>query len=182
MKAFSLPLVLIAATRLHAADEAGNAHAGLMPDQLNFFEKNIRPVLVEHCYKCHSSQGEKGVKGGLALDTRAGILQGGDSGPVIVPGRPDESLLVEAIGYADEALQMPPKGKLSADAIADLRKWVMMGAPDASEIVSRIAGASSSDSARSASNEGYSIPFPAFSAAFSASTRFCFSVLSASFR
>ena len=84
------------------------------PRQLEFFEKKIRPVLTERCYKCHSAKSEK-QKGGLALDTRAGIRNGGDSGPAVVPGKPGESLLVEALRYQNKDFQMPPKsagGKL----------------------------------------------------------------------
>jgi len=85
------------------------------PAQLEFFENRIRPVLAENCYKCHSQQAEK-VKGGLLLDTRDGVLKGGDTGPAIVP---------------DADLQMPPKGNnLPDNAIADLEAWVKMGAPD----------------------------------------------------
>src|ERR1044071_6918590 len=82
---------------------------------VEFFEKKIRPVLAENCYKCHSAQAEK-VKGGLLLDTRAGVLKGGDTGPALVPGEPEKSLIVKAVRYTDENLQMPPKNKkLSAD-------------------------------------------------------------------
>src|SRR5207244_5412635 len=100
---------------------------------LEFFEKNIRPVFVDRCYKCHSHDAEK-IKGGLLLDTREGLLKGGDTGPAIVPGDPDKSLLIKAVRYTDEDLQMPPrKGggkKLAAKEIADLELWVKMGAPD----------------------------------------------------
>ncbi len=96
---------------------------------LAFFEKKIRPVLVEHCYKCHSASSEK-VKGGLLLDTREGIRKGGESGHSVVPKNLDESLLIEAIRYGDEDLEMPPKEKLPDSVIADFEKWIMMGAPD----------------------------------------------------
>jgi len=97
---------------------------------IDFFEKKIRPVLVDSCYQCHSAQSEK-VKGGLKLDTRGDVLRGGDSGPALVPGDPEKSLLIKAVRYADEDLQMPPKDKkLSAEQIADLEAWVKMGAPD----------------------------------------------------
>jgi len=96
---------------------------------LAFFEKKIRPVLVENCYKCHSDSSEK-VKGGLLLDTREGIRKGGESGHAVVPKNLDESLLIEAIRYRDEDLEMPPKDKLPASVIADFEKWIMMGAPD----------------------------------------------------
>jgi mono/diheme cytochrome c family protein len=99
-------------------------------DQTEFFESKIRPVLVEHCYSCHSDRAEK-VKGGLRLDTREATLKGGSSGPVLVPGDPDASLLIQAVRYLDQDLQMPPKDKkLPADQIADLEAWVRMGAPD----------------------------------------------------
>ena len=103
-----------------AADSAG----------IEFFEKKIRPIFVENCYKCHSKEAEK-LKGGLLLDTRDGVLKGGDTGPPIVPGQPDKSLLIKAVRYTNENLQMPPKNKkLSGEQIADLETWVKIGAPD----------------------------------------------------
>src|SRR6266404_4474330 len=90
------------------------------PAQIQFFENRIRPILVENCYKCHSRQAER-VKGGLLLDTRDGVLQGGESGPVIVPGDPEKSSLIKAVRYTDPDLQMPPKDKKLTDTqIADL--------------------------------------------------------------
>lgn len=94
----------------------------------DFFERRVRPLLVERCYKCHSA-GEK-IKGGLRLDTRDGWATGGDSGPAIQPGKPDESLLVKAVGYTDRDLKMPPKQRLPDAEIAVLKQWVAMGAPD----------------------------------------------------
>src|SRR5436190_15256256 len=100
-------------------------HAGV-----EFFEKKIRPILVEHCYKCHGKDAEK-IKGGLLLDTREGLLKGGDTGPALVAGDPENSLLIKSVRYADENLQMPPKGKkLAAEQIADLETWIKIGAPD----------------------------------------------------
>ena len=102
------------------------------PDQLAFFEKNIRPVLADKCYKCHSAQSEK-VKGGLMLDTREGIRAGGDSGHAVVPGSLKESLLITALHWTDKDLKMPPEkdgGKLPDNVIADFEKWISMGAPD----------------------------------------------------
>ena len=96
---------------------------------LAFFEKKIRPVLVQRCYKCHSAKSEK-LKGGLLLDTRAGIRKGGESGHAVVPGDVRGSLLIEAIRYGDEDLAMPPKEKLPPAVIADFEKWIAMGAPD----------------------------------------------------
>ena len=95
---------------------------------LEFFEKKIRPVLAEHCFKCHSADAKK-LKGGLLLDHRAGVLKGGESGPSIVSGKPEESLLIEAIGYDNVDLEMPPRGRLSNQQIADLTEWVKRGAP-----------------------------------------------------
>ena len=94
-----------------------------------YFEAKIRPLLIEHCYACHSL--EKGKKkGGLHLDTRAGVLAGGDSGAVIVAWKPDQSRLIAAVRYTNPDLKMPPKGKLSQAQIASLEAWVRMGAPD----------------------------------------------------
>src|SRR5262245_18652271 len=84
------------------------------PAQLQFFENKIRPVLTNNCYNCHSHQAEK-VKAGLFLDTREGVLAGGESGPAIVPGDPEKSLLIKAIRYTNPDLQMPPKGKKLSD-------------------------------------------------------------------
>jgi hypothetical protein len=96
-----------------------------------FFEKKIRPVLVEHCYSCHSSeaQAKKKLKAGLLLDSKETLLKGGDSGKAIVAGKPDESLLIKGLRHSDE-LRMPPRGKLPAAVIADFEKWIKMGAPD----------------------------------------------------
>ncbi len=93
-----------------------------------FFEQNVRPLLVERCLECHSA-GKK-TKGGLALDSRDGWRKGGDSGPAIMPGNPNESLLIRAVGHADKDLQMPPKEKLSEKEIGILRRWIALGAPD----------------------------------------------------
>src|SRR5262245_44931041 len=104
--------------------------ADLTPAQTQFFETKIRPVLVNNCYKCHSEQAEK-VRGGLLLDSREGLLKGGTTGPAVVPGDPEKSLLIKAIRYTDPDLQMPPKDKkLSDEEIANLTSWVTMGAPD----------------------------------------------------
>ena len=94
----------------------------------DFFEKKVRPVLVANCYQCHSASAKE-LQGKLRLDTKDGIRKGGESGPAIVPGKPDESLLIKAIRH-EEGVEMPPKKKLPDYAIADLVKWVEMGAPD----------------------------------------------------
>jgi hypothetical protein len=96
---------------------------------IEFFEKKIRPLLVSHCYECHSADAKK-VRGGLLLDSRDGLRKGGESGPALVPGHPEKSLLIKAVRYDDDEFKMPPKGKLPAAAIADLETWVKMGAPD----------------------------------------------------
>lgn len=92
-----------------------------------FFEAKIRPVLVRHCYECHSAE-SKPVQGGLRLDTRDAMRTGGDSGPGIAPGSPAESLVLAALKY--DSYEMPPKGKLADAVIADFSKWIEMGAPD----------------------------------------------------
>ena len=98
-------------------------------DQVEFFEQHIRPVLADHCYDCHSA-GAKKIKGGLMLDSRAGVRKGGDTGAIITPGDPDASMLIQAVRHADEDSAMPPKEKLSPAIIADLEQWVRLGAPD----------------------------------------------------
>jgi hypothetical protein len=105
------------------------------PEGIAFFEKKIRPVLVEHCYKCHSAEAAAGkkLKGQLFLDHRAGVLQGGESGPAVVPGKPSESLLMEALGWKNKDLQMPPKNRLPETVVADFRRWIELGAPDPRE-------------------------------------------------
>ena len=99
------------------------------PDGLEYFEKSVRPLLAARCYDCHSSRAKK-LRGGLRLDFRGGWSKGGDSGPALVPGKPDESLLVKAVRYGDKDLRMPPKGKLDGHEIAVLEEWVRRGAPD----------------------------------------------------
>ncbi len=101
-----------------AADDPGVA----------FFEAKVRPVLIKECYSCHSVA-QKKAKGGLELDSTAAILKGGEGGPSVVPGKPEASLLIKAIGHGDEQLKMPPKAKLPDATIADLTQWVKMGAP-----------------------------------------------------
>lgn len=101
-------------------------------EQLQFFETSIRPILVEHCQKCH---GEAKQWGNLRLDSRQAFLAGGDTGPAIVPGEPEKSLLIRAIRQTDDELKMPPKGKLSDKQIADFIVWIKQGAhfPSAKE-------------------------------------------------
>ena len=118
------------------------------PDNGELFENKIRPLFADNCYTCHSEKAEK-IKGGLRLDTPEMVLKGGTSGPVIVPGNPDESLMIKAVRYLDPDLQMPPKDKnLSDDQVALLEAWVKAGAPmprstNSSPLLSRVAEARS---------------------------------------
>ncbi|MEM6279247.1 MAG: DUF1549 domain-containing protein, partial [Verrucomicrobiota bacterium] len=121
---FALPFATLSAQEMSSM-----AGADLTHEEMDFFEKKIRPALVEHCYKCHAEEGDK-IKGGLLLDSRETTLSGGDSGPAVVPFDLNESLLYVAMTYEDSTLEMPPKYKLDDDVIADFKKWIEMGAPD----------------------------------------------------
>jgi len=114
-------LLLVAFAPLAARGEQ------LTPDELKFFETKIRPVLIKECYGCHSNKSGN-VRGGLRLDTKELTHIGGSSGPAVVPGDLEESLLYNAIIHED--FVMPPKRKLPASVIEDFRKWIEMGAPD----------------------------------------------------
>ena len=118
---FILSLILLLSPQLYAVDA----------EDVAFFEKEIRPILVERCLECHSA--ETKIKGGLALDTRADWMTGGDAGPAIVIGKPEESPLIHAVSWQDLDLQMPPKKKLSDREIQMLTEWVQRGAPDPRE-------------------------------------------------
>jgi hypothetical protein len=123
------------APALHAADTT----AAISPGDLQFFENKIRPLLADKCYQCHSREADK-VRGGLMLDTREAWLGGGNGGPAIEPGKPDTSLLIQAVRYTDEDLQMPPEsagGKLTDAQISDLVEWVRRGAPDPRTLVAK---------------------------------------------
>lgn len=104
-------------------------------EDFTFFESNIRPILIEHCYECHA-EGKK-IRGGLLLDTKTGVLKGGDTGPAIIPGNPDNSLFMKAILHQGD-LKMPPKGKLSPTAINNIKEWIAKGAADPRENKSKI--------------------------------------------
>ncbi|MCH2212746.1 MAG: PSD1 and planctomycete cytochrome C domain-containing protein [Fuerstiella sp.] len=117
----TLPLLCLFG--LSQAESGTEEEAGL-----DFYERRIRPVLVKHCYECHSADA-KNIQAGLRLDTAGAMRSGGDSGPVINPGRPEQSLLVDAVSYSGEISDMPPSGKLPERQIKDLRKWIAMGAP-----------------------------------------------------
>src|SRR5438105_4688211 len=104
--------------------------AAQTPDGLTYFEQNIRPLLATNCYGCHSAKLEKPM-GGLLLDSRAGMLKGGKSGvPAIVPGKPEESLLLGAVLGNNKDLRMPPGKTLDPRDIEHLTTWIKMGAPD----------------------------------------------------
>ncbi len=115
-------LLLLGSVPLVAADD---------PAGIAFFEQKIRPVLAEHCYECHSTKAKK-LKSGLYLDSKAGWQKGGDAGkPVIIPGKPEESLLLRTVLHLEADMEMPPKKpKLPAAVLADLTAWIKMGAPD----------------------------------------------------
>ena len=98
-------------------------------EQIEFFESKIRPVLVEHCYRCHSAEAGKS-KGGLLLDSRTGWQVGGDSGPAIIPFKPNESLVLLAINQSGESSEMPPEGRLSQAIVQDVEAWITAGAID----------------------------------------------------
>ena len=109
------------------ADEASTTVTSLPTvEQLDFFERSVRPLLSEHCFSCHSSKAKK-VKANLLVDSRAGLLRGGDSGAAIQPGDPENSLLLAAVRY--ESYEMPPKGKLPSKDVETLERWVAMEPP-----------------------------------------------------
>src|SRR5437016_5774589 len=115
---FILPLLLLCVAAGPVSSQDGS----------DFFEKKIRPLLAENCFRCHSSTSEK-LKGSLKLDAREAALRGGESGkPAIVPGEPEKSLLIEAVRWTNGDLLMPPKKQLSDQQIADLTTWIKMGA------------------------------------------------------
>ena len=107
--------------------------ADITPEQTAFFEKNIRPVLADACYKCHSAKDQK-RKGGLTLDTKDATIRGGESRkPGIVAGKPMSSSIYVAMTWTDDDMQMPPKQKLPDEVLANFKKWIEMGAPDPRE-------------------------------------------------
>ncbi|MCC9603238.1 PSD1 and planctomycete cytochrome C domain-containing protein [Stieleria sp. JC731] len=95
--------------------------------EIEFFEREVRPLLIERCFECHSAEEHDG---GLSLDSRAAILSGGDSGPAAVAKAPDQSLLLHAVRYQDQALQMPPQNRLDRSEIQVFEKWIQLGLPD----------------------------------------------------
>ncbi|MDB5298826.1 MAG: hypothetical protein JWO87_489 [Phycisphaerales bacterium] len=128
MRLFAIILASLLCTalpsRVLAAETTDPDHAGV-----EFFEKQIRPLLAERCYECHSARAEK-VKGKLLLDSREGLRKGGEGGAIVIPGDPEKSRLITAIRFADPDMQMPPKHQLSKEEIGAFEAWVKMGAPD----------------------------------------------------
>jgi hypothetical protein len=120
----SLPLAHLTAQEPPAATESYS------PEAVEFFEKRVRPILVERCYECHAGAE---TQGGLRLEDRQGLRRGGDSGPSLVLGHPDDSLLISAVRYKDPDLQMPPSGPLPAGEVAILEQWIASGAADPRE-------------------------------------------------
>ena len=120
MRAVRFFILFLASIAPKAADNPS-------PADFEFFEKEIRPLLINRCYECH---GEQKQKGGLRLDSRAATLRGGDSGPALVPGEPEQSALIKAISYSDPDFQMPPKNPLPSREVQLLTEWVKRGAPD----------------------------------------------------
>jgi hypothetical protein len=126
MRPFSaLPIAGLLAAVLPLAPARGAED----PEGAAFFEGRIRPILVEHCYQCHSARTAR-PEAGLRLDTREGLRKGGDSGPIVEAGKPGDSLLIRALEYSSENARMPPKGRLADPIIDDFRKWIEQGAPD----------------------------------------------------
>ena len=123
-------LGLLLASTVTAADKTAADKTAADRKGLDFFESKIRPVLVRHCYQCHSAKAAatKMLKGELQVDTRSGIRKGGETGPAVVPGQPGKSLLVAALKH--DGPKMPPKAKLPASIVADFEKWIQLGAPD----------------------------------------------------
>ncbi|GIW82489.1 MAG: hypothetical protein KatS3mg105_4296 [Gemmatales bacterium] len=112
---------------LHAPIFARAEEPKFSPEAIRFFEQEVKPILEKHCFRCHG--GGKRARGGLWLTSRAGILKGGDLGPSVSLTRPEDSLLLRAIHYRDDNLQMPPSGKLQAKQIETLTRWVKLGLP-----------------------------------------------------
>ena len=144
---------LLASALFCIAVAARAADTGAFPrEALDYFETKVRPVLLDRCYSCHDGSGTKAVKGGLRLDTREGLLKGGESGrPAIVPGKPGESPLIVAVKWGDPKFKMPPKPehRLTDEQVANLEAWVQMGAPDPRTGASEQGGAPAGNAATS---------------------------------
>ncbi|MEK6249019.1 MAG: hypothetical protein N2C12_12625, partial [Planctomycetales bacterium] len=115
-----LTLLLLALPAVAVSDDEFTS------EQLEFFEAKVRPLLVQQCYDCHSTDAKK-LKGGLYVDSREGLIKGGDSGTAAVTGKPNDSILIDAVKY--KSYEMPPDRKLADDEIAVLVQWVEQGLP-----------------------------------------------------
>lgn len=135
-------------------DESSAKDKPVTTEDRTFFENRIRPVLVKHCYECHSADSEE-VGGKLLLDTRDGVRTGGESGPAVVPGKPDESRIIQALRY--DGIEMPPEQPLPETVINDFVKWVQRGAPDPRTPIAR-PEATTPTSEKTASKDGDSKP------------------------
>ena len=121
---------------------AGRAHAGDDPRGVELFNQTVQPLLRKQCHACHSHESKK-HSGGLVVDSRAALLAGGETGPAVVPGKPEESWLVNAVRRDENFVQMPPKSKLGADDVAAIVEWIKLGAPwpgDSGKTVGRVPG------------------------------------------
>ncbi|MEO8271615.1 MAG: DUF1549 domain-containing protein, partial [Aureliella sp.] len=124
---YAVGFALLGTEISHGQDQGADARPAPTVEQIKFFESKIRPVLIQECYGCHSSK-TGNAKGGLRLDNEQLMQLGGSSGPAVVPGDLDASLIYNAINYQD--FEMPPKKRLPDAIVADFRKWIEMGAPD----------------------------------------------------
>ncbi len=127
MKRVAALLCFVLVNFANAALTRGEEETGAAA--LEMFHEHVLPLLKKHCYECHSHEAGE-AEGGLVLDSRTGWQTGGSLGPAIFPGKPDQSLVMRAVGYQDKKLQMPPEKKLSADQIGQLRRWIELGAID----------------------------------------------------
>src|SRR5689334_13384859 len=118
--------IVVVASRCMALGSDSNGN--FSRQEIDFYEKHVQLILRENCYKCHSHEADK-IKGSFVLDSREGLLKGGETGPAIVSGEPEKSLLVKAVRQVDEDLKMPPKKKLGDDQISILEQWIKFGAP-----------------------------------------------------
>ncbi|MEY3459836.1 MAG: hypothetical protein RL215_2993 [Planctomycetota bacterium] len=126
------PLIAVFCLAFQPAQvQADEEPPALTPEGIQFFESKIRPVLVDQCGRCHSTDGGQGIRGGFSISSREALRLGGESGPAVVPGDLSQSLLWEAINHS--GLRMPPNQKLSAETIEHFRQWIEMGAPDPRE-------------------------------------------------
>ncbi|PHQ37265.1 PSD1 and planctomycete cytochrome C domain-containing protein [Rhodopirellula bahusiensis] len=127
MKNFAFSMLALSLGLLGASETPAQESSKITPEQLEFFENRIRPVLVRECYECHSAESGK-TRGGLRLDTRDGLLLGGESGPSVVPGHPEDSPFWDAVTYS--GWEMPPRGQLPDEVLADFKRWIEMDLPD----------------------------------------------------